>query len=722
MAALLYLQKGLQMGQLKDKGVFRVNRIIEIHENDINMIIEVTEEMDARLLHFSCLPWDGAKDLTEEQKSTFRITEISFTGENQICHRGVKHTGTLPGHRFKFVDYKDCRNEHGRIIHVLLKDDVTSVKADITYQFYNEIPVVRTWTEIKNEGNESVGLEYITSFALGGIDRGGHKSRNEKMKIYIPHNEWCGEANWKEYSLSDLGIEHVEEESTKKILVSNTGNWSTCQYAPMAYIENTETGNGIVWQIEHDGSWNWEISDIKHMLYLQAGGPSEYENHFWKDIKPGQSFVTVPAAAGCTHSGIQAAVEVMTKYRRRIRRQNKDNEKLPVIFNDYMNCLSGDPTTEKLIPLIDAAAKAGCEYFCIDCGWYSDGYWWDGVGEWLPSEKRFPGGIEEPLKYIRDKGMIPGLWLEIEVMGINCPLADKLPDSWFFMRHGKRIIDHLRYQLDFRNPEVRNYASKVIRRLVKDYGAGYIKMDYNINMGIGTDYNADSAGDGLFGHNRAYLEWIDEVFREYPDLVIENCSSGGMRLDYAMLSRHSIQSVSDQTDYRKNAVIAAAAPSLASPEQCAIWSYPLRDGDKEEVIFNMVNAMLMRIHQSGHLAEISRDNFELVKKGIEYYKEIRSDIKEGIPFWPMGFPHLEDEWISLGLRCSSKVYLALWKLKGVSSECSIHIEELAGKDVSVECGYPENAACKYSYNNAKGILEVNMDKDYRARIFEFTLM
>ena len=88
----------------------------------------------------------------------------------------------------------------------------------------------------------------------------------------------------------------------------------------------------------------------------------------------------------------------------------------------------------------DAAAAVGCEYFCIDCGWYADGVWWDWVGEWLPSKRRFPRGISEPLDYIRSKGMIPGLWLEIEVMGVCCPLADKLPDDWFFMRHGKRVI------------------------------------------------------------------------------------------------------------------------------------------------------------------------------------------------------------------------------------------------------------------------------------------
>lgn len=56
----------------------------------------------------------------------------------------------------------------------------------------------------------------------------------------------------------------------------------------------------------------------------------------------------------------------LTKYRRMIRRPNKDNENLPVIFNDYMNCLFGDPTTEKELPLIDAAAAMDCEYYVID--------------------------------------------------------------------------------------------------------------------------------------------------------------------------------------------------------------------------------------------------------------------------------------------------------------------------------------------------------------------
>jgi alpha-galactosidase len=80
----------------------------------------------------------------------------------------------------------------------------------------------------------------------------------------------------------------------------------------------------------------------------------------------------------------------------------------------------GDPITEKLPPLVDAAADVGAEYFRVDAGWYDeDGGWWDGVGEWVPSKRRFPGGFGEVVDRIRARGMAPGLWLEPEVVGVR---------------------------------------------------------------------------------------------------------------------------------------------------------------------------------------------------------------------------------------------------------------------------------------------------------------
>ena len=401
-----------------------------------------------------------------------------------------------------------------------------------------------------------------------------------------------------------------------------------------------------------------------------------------------------------------------------IRRVNEDNENLKIIFNDYMNCLFGDPTTAKEIPLIDKAAEAGCEYYCVDCGWYSDGFWWDGVGEWLPSKERFPGGFKEVMDYIRSKGMIPGVWLEIEVMGIKCPKADKVPDDWYFIRHGKKVYDRSRYQLDFRNPAVRAHATEVIDRLVTEYGVGYIKMDYNIEPGIGTELNADSFGDGLLGHNRAYLEWLDRIFEKYPGLIIENCSSGGLRMDYAMLSRYSIQSTSDQEDYVRYATIAANSPSAVTPEQSAIWSYPLTDGDNEEVIYNMVNAILLRIHQSGHLVNLSKQRMSYVKEALDYYKSIRKEIKNALPYWPLGISDYKDPWVSLGLRTEGVDYLAVWRRNSQSGVVSIPVKHLKDKKVEVKCGYPKKVPCSWHWNQEAGELTVELPERISARVFE----
>lgn len=122
----------------------------------------------------------------------------------------------------------------------------------------------------------------------------------------------------------------------------------------------------------------------------------------------------------------------------------------------------------------------------------------------------------------------------------------------------------------------------------------------------------------MLEHERAYLKWLEGVWMRYPDLIIENCSSGGLRMDYAMLSRYSIQSTSDQDDYRLYATIAANAPTAVTPEQAAVWAYPMNHEEKisqrelkEETVFNMVNAMLLRIHQSGHLAKLDEMRFGL---------------------------------------------------------------------------------------------------------------
>lgn len=623
--------------------------------------------------------------------------------------------------------YADTRNEKGRFLEIITEDPLTRVQVRSVWQFYDGLSIVRMHHIVENQGKEPQTMDYISTFNYTGIEKEGLRSQDEKLLVKIPHNGWQRELNWKDYSLKDLGMDLVQpkeiQRSSNHFRVSNTGNWSAKEYLPMAYLENLETGSSLYWQIEHNGSWHWEIGDQNGHLYLALGGPNELYSHWFKTLKPGESFTTVPAAVGVSARGFDDSMAVLTRYRRLIRRKNQDNETCRIIFNDYMNCLFADPTTEKELPLIDEAARAGCEYFCIDAGWYAKGFWWDAVGEWIESRERFPKGIREVTDYIRAKGMIPGIWLELEVMGINCEMAKKLPDDWFFTRHGKRVYDRSRYQLDYRNPKVREYATSVIDRLIRDYGIGYIKMDYNIEPGIGTEYQAENPGDGLLEHERAYLKWLDGIFEKYPELIIENCSSGGLRMDYAMLSRYSIQSTSDEEDYRYYATIAANAPAGLTPEQAAVWSYPLPKGDREEVVFNMVNAMLLRVHQSGHLNMLSQERKDLVKEGLDYYKTIRYHIKEAVPCWPLGLSQFEDEWVSLGLRAENKIYLAVWRRSGNKNQISLPLpvskEEKEG--IQIRCAYPSYSTSQFAWNSRTDTLTVQLEKENMARLFEITL-
>ncbi|MGN1181236.1 MAG: glycoside hydrolase family 36 protein [Suilimivivens sp.] len=717
-----------------------IEKWIPIEEDGIYLVFGITRDKQLKLFHFSAVPMEAENEAEFGEselflKEGFQVVQVNFSGYNRPYEKhGNKHIVTAPGYLLTFVDLKDERNEKGRVLTIIQKDDLTGAKVISTWQFYRGTSTVRMQNQVINEGTQTQTLEYISSFFYLGIEKEGKTSSDDKMQLTFAHNGWQKEFSFHTYSFPSLGLAQTQptlyQRTSKTIELTNTGNWSTKEYLPMGYLENTESDTSLYWQIEHNGSWHTEIGDENGHFYLALSGPTEVQSHWFQNLKPGESFTTVPVAVGVCSADFAKAMGQLTEYRRKIRRPNQDNENLPVIFNDYMNCLFGDPTTEKELPLIDAAAEAGCEYYVIDAGWYAPGQWWDSVGEWQESRERFPGGIREVTDYIKSKGMVPGVWLELEVMGINCEKAKKAPDDWFFVRHGKRVYDRSRYQLDFRNPEVIAHVDEVIDRVVKEYGVGYIKMDYNIEPGIGTELDADSVGAGLLAHERAYLKWLEGVFERYPELVIENCSSGGLRIDYALLSRYSIQSTSDQEDYREYATIAANACAGLTPEQAAVWSYPQRQKDAEETIYNMVNAMLLRIHQSGHLAELSKERFDLVKEGIAYYKSVRENIKRALPDWPLGLADNRSTWLCSVLKTEEKAYLALWRrdknVEDTRESIKIplgHIFETGG-ELSVKLAYPKESMkenVSYEYSDERKILSVSFRQKVMARIFEIEL-
>ncbi len=597
---------------------------------------------------------------------------LQCSGENSP-DPGMKSAMGQPGARLLFAGKREESTATGKRLVCTHTDAALNLRVESIYESFDGVPVVRRYSKVTNSGTSPVGIEFLSSAMLHGL--AAPQDYDRELRIHTAVNSWMAEGQWHRQRPSEMGFVENERTSWSEAQAGSIGSWSSARYLPMAMAENTRLGLIWFWQIEHNGSWYWEISNVSARnnfaddVYAYLGGPDDLHSAAWKNLRPGETYETVPVAVGCVQGEFGDAVSALTRYRRTACvKPHKANSRCPVIFNDYMNCLWGDPTEAKELPLIAAAAKAGCEYFVIDAGWYAELHedWSQTIGAWQPSATRWPHGFKFLLDQIKQAGMVPGLWLEPEVAGAKSVLAKK-PDNWFLVRHGKRVFRNSRLMLDFRNPEVRAYLDQVIDRVVGDYGVGYIKMDYNVDSLQGTEINADSFGQGLLEHNRAHLAWLEGIVKKYPELIIENCGSGGGRMDYAMLSRLQMQSMTDQENYLKVPAILVGASAAVLPEQLGIWTYPLANADEDQASFNMVTAMLCRIHQSGRLDSIAPQVLAQVVEGIRIYKEVsRKHITASVPFYPLGTSDVTNQTapLALGMRSSEQTVMGIWRIDG----------------------------------------------------------
>ena len=560
---------------------------------------------------------------------------------------------------------------------------------------------VTSTVEVTNIGADELSLGALSTLSLAVTgDIAGIANGPDELDLITGASDWCGENRWRRGPVRDHlpALSSVVHRLSPKGAYSARvlGSWSTGGALPAGVLAARDDSFALAWQVEHNGAWRWDLAEEPAGLTLTLSGPTDADHQWNAVLRPGETFAAVPATVA-VGAGWQAAVGELTRHRRLARRPHLDNKRLTVIYNDFMNTLMGNPTTELLLPLVDAAAEAGAEAFCIDAGWYDDSMagfagWWDYVGEWRPSTTRFANGITEVLDRIRSRGLVPGLWLEPEVVGVHSPMAERLPDHAFFTRRGRRLAEAGRYHLDLRHPAARAHLDATVDRLVEDLGVGYFKFDYNINPGPGTDADGASPGSGLLGHNRAHLDWLDGVLDRHPDLIIENCSSGAMRSDFAMLSRLALQSTSDQQDVARYVPIAVAAPMLMLPEQAGSWAYPSAAMDREETIASLSLGLLGRLYLSGHLSQLSVDQRTLVREAVSAHRNIRDAIRSLQPRWPLGLPGWDDGWTALALGGDELTLLTVFH-RGVGvAETTVPLPWLTGAATEMKPVFPRDVS------------------------------
>jgi alpha-galactosidase len=173
-----------------------------------------------------------------------------------------------------------------------------------------------------------------------------------------------------------------------------------------------------------------------------------------------------------------------------------------------------------------------------------------------------------------------------------------------------------------------DFLDRKMIRLLKENGFGYLKVDYNECIGAGVD-GAESFGEGLRQAVCASQDYFRHIARELPELVIENCSSGGHRLEPSMMSLVSQASFSDAHEALSIPLVAANLHRLIRPEQSQIWAVLRADADEHRINFVLTSAFLGRLCLSGDAADLPQERWQQVLDAIALYAQVRHIIRDG---------------------------------------------------------------------------------------------
>lgn len=476
--------------------------------------------------------------------------------------------------------------------------------------------VFRVKTVVHNGSKEEIAMEMLASFALSGI----HADAIHRLQSF-----WSAEGKLRTETIHDLHLEPSWNGCGLRVeKFGNVGSMPVRKYFPFLALEDYETGKVIGIQLYCAFSWQIEILCKEDDTLTVTGGLADRDFGQWmKRLAQGEDFES-PEAVIATGDNLYDVCDKLVKAQR-LRISPLDRE-MGILFNEYCTTW-GNPSFENVKRICDKIAGKGVQFLVIDSGWYGKtDNWWDSIGDWDVNETKFPGGMKPIADYIRSQGMIPGLWYEMETVAKGSQYFNK--EEYLLKKDGVPLTVGDRRFWDMENPWVIDYLSKKVIQLLKESGFGYLKVDYNDTIGIGCD-DADGLGEGLRKKVEASKKFFLKIQEEIPDIVIENCSSGGHRLEPSMMEITSQASFSDAHETVAIPLIAANMHRVISPAQSQIWAVLRAEDSANRIYYSLVSTFLGRMCLSGDIYNLDDHQWEIVENGMRFYELVADIIRDG---------------------------------------------------------------------------------------------
>ena len=444
---------------------------------------------------------------------------------------------------------------------------------------------------------------------------------------------------------------------TALLLESRSGK-SGFEFSP--YVALLAPRHTYFSQLFWSGNWQYYVRRQPGGRVVLAGGLNSWG--FRHRLDTDDTLALPNMLLGCVEGDLNRATQHLHAYLRQSHAPAIAGRAIPVQFNSWFP-YQGRPSVDAMKAYATKARDLGCEVFVLDAGWYTTEQenpgedWWLRAGDWIVDRRLFPAGLEELSAHCREIGMDFGIWIEPEAVGPSAAIRRSHPE-WLHAIGGRTAPPEERAILNLGVPEARAWIRDRILAIVRSTGARWLKWDFNTDLYQGGWAPGPpeelTRQDPLAAHYRGLYLLQDELLEACPGLILEMCSSGGGRLDAAVLSHAHTYWISDQTHPLMKLAIHFGSQLAQPPEQCNDWLVewppheaqhdPLRSpgGELGDLPFRLRVAMLGSFGISAPLERWSAEEDAVVRKHVSWYRDVVWPVvQSGRQFMLTGAPPLD---------------------------------------------------------------------------------
>jgi len=525
------------------------------------------------------------------------------------------------------VDEYSCADNGNAVVHTfLLSDKLQPVSVRLFYKAYKQIDVIETWTEITNGEKRAITLKRFDS---------GHLTlRQGDVWLTHMHGDWAAEANV------------VEEPLTPgcKVIRNTDGARNAHLDAPEVMIsldgKPSETngrtiGAALCWSGNYELRVNTLLNKQHHFYAGIDPQSSEYV------LDPKQSFATPHLALVYSEQGIGGVSRIFHRWARTCGMLHRGMNTGDILLNSWEG-LYFDINEERMLQMMDDISKFGGELFVMDDGWFGNKYQRNDdsstLGDWVVDKKKLPGGIKALVDAARQKNIKFGIWIEPEAVNTKSELFDKHPE-WVLQTKGRELKlgrGGTQLVLDMTNPEVQDFAFKIVDDLLTQYPEiAYIKWDANASIqNVGSLYLPMEKQSNLYvDYHLGLLKVLQRIREKYPNVVIQDCASGGGRANYGLLPYFDEFWTSDNTDALQRVFIQwgtslffPANAMAAHINHCPYWN---TGGRVIPIKFRCDVAMSGRLGIELQPKDMTDEERQQCTTCFKDYKELREVVQTG---------------------------------------------------------------------------------------------